>query len=322
MIFYLLGDYAAESWGNGMIYAHVGILREAGFDACALHQHAPFRPDWLDVDVPIRYLDEPGFTATADDTVVVPDVLAASEVVQRYPWRRVVFVQGSFSIVYGLQEHPDYAELGYETAITILPHIVRTVERHFGVSANLVPPFIAPYFFEADSAPRVRRVLFPFKEGYRAFGIPDQEIARRLLEKEIKRRPQWSFVLLEGYTHQEVSALMKSSMFLVNVYSHEGFNTTVPEAMAAGCVPVCYEAGGGVDFLRPGENAIVFPNQHVYELVERVCQLMDDFDYSDVRSLIDRIRAGGRQTAESFSRKRTAEALVGFFSRRPQARHA
>ena len=322
MIYYLLGDYAPQSWGNGMIYAHVGILRDAGYESCALHQNAPFRPDWLDIDVPIRYLDEPGFAPTADDTVVVPDVLAPHEAVRRFPWRRIVFVQGSFSIVYGLGNNSDYADLGYETAITILPHIVRVVERHFGVSAHLVPPFIAPYFFEPATAPRVRRVLFPFKEGYRAFGIPDQEIARRLLEKEIRKRPKWTFTLLEGFSHREVAALMQSSMFLVNVYSHEGFNTTVPEAMAAGCVPVCYEAGGGVDFLRPGENAIVFPNQHVYELVERVCQLMDNFDQSEVRSLIERIRTGGRQTAESFNRKRTAEALVGFFSRRLQASRA
>ena len=312
MIYYLLGDYAPQSWGNGMIYAHVGILRDAGFDACALHQRAPFRPDWLEIDVPIRYLDEPGFAATASDTVVVPDVLATSEVVQRFPWRRIVFVQGSFSIVYGLQNHADYAELGYETAITILPHIVNVVERHFGVPAHLVPPFIAPYFSDGSSKPRQRRVLFPFKEGYRAFGIPDQEIARRLLEKEIRKRPQWSFVLLEGFSHREVAALMQSSLFLVNVYSHEGFNTTVPEAMAAGCIPICYEAGGGVDFLRPGENAIVFPNQHVYQLVERVCELMDDLEPN--QPLLERIRRGGRETAESFNRARTAEALVKFFS--------
>ncbi|HUJ16264.1 MAG TPA: glycosyltransferase [Thermoanaerobaculia bacterium] len=316
MIFYLLGDYAPQSWGNGMIYAHVGILREAGYDACALHQHAPFRPDWLDVDVPIRYLDEAGFAATEQDTVVVPDVLSTSPSVQQFPWHRIVFVQGSFSIVYGLGDHADYAELGFETAITILPHIARVIERHFGVSANVVPPFIAPYFFSGGEIERARRVLFPLKPGYGAFGIPDQEIARRLLQKEIAKRPQWTFTLLEKLRHREVAALMQSSMFLVNVYSHEGFNTTVPEAMAAGCVPVCYEAGGGVDFLRPGENAIVFPNQHVYPLIDRVCQLIDDFDGARTQDLLQHIRRGGHETAKTFNRERTADALLRFFSAR------
>lgn len=317
-IFYLIADYAPQSWGNGMIYEHVRILREAGYDACALHHRAPFRPDWLEIDIPIRYLDEDQFAPTAADIVVVPEVLAASGVVQQFPWRRIVFVQGPFLIVRGLQAHSDYAELGYEEAMAVLPHVARIVERHFGVAAHVIPPFVAPYFFEPSDAPRERRILFAAKEGYRAAGIPDQEIALRLLEKEVRRRTGWSLLPLEGYSHREVAALMRSSMFLVNVHSHEAFNTTVPEAMAAGCIPICYEAGGGRDFLRPGENAVVFPNQHVYELVERVCQFMDD---GGKAGDLEKLREGGRETAASFSPDHTAKALVGFFSRKLQLAH-
>lgn len=316
MIYYLIADYAANSWGNGMIYEHVRMLREAGYDACALHHQAPFRPLWLELNVPIRYVDEEGFAPTADDLVVVPEVLAASEIVQRYPWRRIIFVQGSFLIFRGLQRHSDYAELGFEEALAILPHVARVVERHFGVAAHVIPPFVAAHFFEPAEGPRERRVLFPTKEGYGALGIPDQEIAQRLLAKEVARRPDWSFVPLEGFSHREIGLLMRSSMFLVNVFSHEAFNTTVPEAMAAGCVPICYEAGGGGDFLRPEENAIVFPNQHVYRLVERVCELMDHCDELDEQ--LQRLREGGRQTAASFHPARTNEALLAFFATRMQ----
>src|SRR6185503_6186955 len=103
MIYYLVGDYAAHSWGNGMIYEHVRILREAGYDACVLHHYAPFRIDWLKSDVPVQHLDQPGFQPTADDIVIVPEVLAASETVRKFPWRRMLFIQGSFLIFRGLQ---------------------------------------------------------------------------------------------------------------------------------------------------------------------------------------------------------------------------
>jgi long-chain acyl-CoA synthetase len=66
MIYYLIADYAATSWGNGMIYEHVRMLREAGYDACALHHQAPFRPLWLDLNVPIRYVDEEGYLFLTD----------------------------------------------------------------------------------------------------------------------------------------------------------------------------------------------------------------------------------------------------------------
>lgn len=313
MIYYLIADYTAHSWGNGIIYTHVRLLREAGIDACALHQQSPFRPEWLELDVPIRYVDEPDFAPGAGDIVVVPEVLAASDVPRRYPWRRFIFVQGTFLIFRGLQQHRDYAELGFEQAMAIFSHSAHVVQRFFGVRATVVPPYVAPYFFEPPSAPRERRVLYAWKEGYRALGIPDQEIALRLLEKEIARRPEWSLVRLEGFTHQEVAELMRTSMFLVNVFSHEAFNTTVPEAMAAGCVPICYDGGGVRGFLRTEENAIVFPNQYVYELIERACDMMDHCD--ELGDKLERMREAGRATAQSFGIEQMRDALLAFFAK-------
>jgi hypothetical protein len=312
MIYYLVADHPAPSWGVGMLYEHVRLLRELGHEACVLHQRTPYRPGWRELEVPVHYLDEPGFAPTAGDVVVVPEVLAAEEVVRRHPWRRVVFVQGSFLIVRGMGGAVDYAALGYEAAMAVLPHVARVVGRHFGLPAELVPPFIAPHFLTPGGRPRERRVLLAVKEGYRLAGIPDEEIAGALLAREIARRPGWSLTPLAGLTHREVAELMKASMLLVNVNSLEAFNTTVPEAMAAGCVPVCYEAVGGRDFLRDGENAVVLSNHEVYALVERVCGLMDRLPEEE--AFLERLRQGGRRTAESFRPESTRQALSRFFS--------
>jgi glycosyltransferase involved in cell wall biosynthesis len=198
--------------------------------------------------------------------------------------------------------------------MAVLPHVAHVVERHFGIAASVVPPFVADYFFDAASATRQQRILFVWKDAYRAIGVPDQDIARALLSREIAKRPAWEFVSLEGFTHREVAQLMGTSMFLVNVNSHEAFNTTVPEAMAAGCIPVCYEATGGRDFLKDGSNAIVFSNQQVFALVERVCELVDHFDENT--EMFSTLRAGGRETALSFSPENTARALKQFFGSR------
>ena len=311
MIYYLVADDPAPSWGTGMLYEHVRLLREQAWEACVLHHRAPYRPGWRELAVPVRYLDDPGFAPGADDVVVVPEVLAGSEAVRRLPWRRVVFVQGSFLILKGLDGAADYAALGYEAAMAVLPHVARVVERHFGLAAHVVPPFVAPYFFDAGGEPRRQRVLLAVKDGYRTAGIPDEEIAGALLAKELAGRPGWELVRLTGLQHEQVAELMRTSTFLVNVNSHEAFNTTVPEAMAAGCVPLCYEAVGGRDFLRDGENAIVFGNQDVYALVERVAELIDLGEERE--TLLARLRAGGRSTAASFRPEVTAEALARFF---------
>lgn len=297
-----------------MLYEHVRILREHGYDSRALHHASPFRPTWISFDVPVEYLDAPDFAPRPDDVVVVPEVLAASALVRRFPWRRVVFVQGSFLIVRGIGGFTDYAELGFEAAIGVMPHVARVIERHFGVSADVVSPFVAPYFFDAPGAARQRRILLSDKEGYRLLGIPDQDIARHLLTAEVARRPDWSLVTLQHFEHREIARLMQTSMFLVNVFSHEAFNTTVPEAMASGCVPVCYEAGGSREYLRDGKNAFVFRNQQVYELVEFVARAMDTAE--GMEQALENMREAGRATASAFRPEHTATELIGFVSTR------
>jgi hypothetical protein len=244
----------------------------------------------------------------------VPEVLAISEAVRRHAWRRVVFVQGPFLILSGTNGGVDYTALGYEGAMAVLPHVAHIVERHFRLAAELVPPFVAPYFFEPDPRPRLSRILLVEKDGYRQAGLPDHAIARALLARDLALRPQWSLVSLTGLTHRGVAELMKTSMFLVNVNSLESFNTTVPEAMAAGCIPICYEAVGGRDFLRNGQNAVVFPTHDVYPLVERVGELVDGFDQLD--SWLARLREGGGKTAAAYRPEATAQALARFFSTR------
>ena len=68
---------------------------------------------------------------------------------------------------------------------------------------------------------------------------------------------------MRGLTHVQTAEMMKRSALLLNLSALESFNALVPEALAAGCIAFCYEAYGGRDYLRPGENAFVWPNNYV-----------------------------------------------------------
>jgi glycosyltransferase involved in cell wall biosynthesis len=132
-----------------------------------------------------------------------------------------------------------------------------------------------------------------------------------LLKRGLGRREHWRLVELRGLSHRQVAAVMLRSAFHVNVNCQESFNATVPEAMAAGCIPVCYEAYGGQDFLRDGYNAYVFPNHHLYPLVERLFELMDD--YPNRSEELSAMRARAFQTAARHREEHTAQALVEFY---------
>jgi glycosyltransferase involved in cell wall biosynthesis len=314
---YLVPDYEPPSWGTALLYEHVRLLRELGHDARVLHQRAPFRLGWIESRVPVAHLDTLEDPPAADDWLVVPEVLAAEAA--ELPWRcrRAVFVQGSFLIVSGLGGAADYPALGYERALAVLPHAAGIVERHFGLPADLVPPFIAPYFFaEPGGAPgeRERTILLAAKPEYRRAGFPDYDIVASRLRHALahdERHRGWNLEELSGLDHRGVAERMKRSAFLVNLNSHEAFNTTVPEAMAAGCLPICYEAFGGRDFLVHGENAWALPNHHAFPLLETVLAAIVRFERGDESLAWMRQRA--RETAERFTEERTREALAAVF---------
>jgi len=69
-IYYWAPDNDKPSWGIGLLYHHVRLLRQAGFEAWVLHRTPPFRISWMEADVPILYLEESAFALQPDDFLV------------------------------------------------------------------------------------------------------------------------------------------------------------------------------------------------------------------------------------------------------------
>jgi hypothetical protein len=308
-VFYYAPDNQTPSWGVGMIYTHVRMLCANGMDAFVLHEKPGFRPSWLDMDAPRAYRGRTSFRARAEDVLVIPEIYAAQPDVRRMAGRRIVFVQASSFISLGLREARDYRQLGYERAIAAMPHVQEIVEKHYGVAAPVVPPCIAPYFF-LDRArwdrPRKRQVALIPKTWCRDFSI-----VRQML-RDGARDLGWRVVELEKKSHREVARVLRQSAFHVNVNCHESFNATVPEAMAAGCIPICYEAFGGRDYLRNGVNAYVFPTHDAYQLVERTLQLMASYD--SMKRELRKVQRGGMATAQRYTEAHTEKALLHYFT--------
>jgi glycosyltransferase involved in cell wall biosynthesis len=261
----------------------------------------------MSFDAPRLSLGDGSLRVSSDDLLVVPEVHAADANVLSMARRRIVFVQASSYIAPCLGSAKDYKQLGYLGAISIMPHVRDIVERHYGVEAPVIPPCVAPWFFKSQSAPKARKrqvVLCP-KPWCRDFPI----IRHTLRSKA--RALGWTVVELENKPHRHVARVFRQAAIHVNVNCQESFNATVPEAMAAGCIPVCYEAFGGQDFLRDGENAYVSPTHHAYPLIERTLELMASWDAKQRE--VARIRRGGQITARRYTEALTEKALLAYF---------
>lgn len=318
-VFYLIPDYNQPSWGIGLLYSHVRLLRRHGVNAYVLHHKAPFSITWFEAEVPVIHLDNPSLRILEPDILVVPEILAREGQSIGDKCRKVVFVQGSFLILQPFEEAFEYRALGYDVALAVMPHTREIVERYFGIEARVVPPFIGSYFFASQeefvSKKRDRRVLMFPKPAYREAGYRDYDIVKKILRRWCKRKAreeaEWELLEVCGRGHHEVAALMRKSAFLVSVNCLEAFNTTVPEAMAAGCIPVCYEAYGGKDYLADRYNAYVFPNNYVYPLTNTLLELMENYD--SLQDELTRLRANAYRTACRYREEETARALGDFY---------
>ena len=305
-VLYYVSDTNVPSWGIGMIYTHVRLLCANGIEAVVLHNRPGFRPAWMGFDAPRLYRRDATFRISPDDLLVVPEIHAAEQDALGLTGRRIVFVQASSYIAQGLGNAKGYRELGYRGAIAIMPHVREIVENHYGMESPVIPPCVAPYFF-GNGAKEVRKrqvVLCP-KAWCRDFPI-----VRQMLQSRAGALG-WRVVELQDRPHRYVARIFRQAAIHVNVNCQESFNATVPEAMAAGCIPVCYEAFGGKDYLRDGENACVMPTHHAYPLVERTLELMASWD-AEKRQL-GRIRRGGQATARRYTEALTQKALVAYF---------
>ncbi len=313
-IWYFLPDYDQPSWGGGMLYHHVDMLNQNGFNAVLLHENSPFKLDWLHMEVPIKYLNQGEMSLSDGDVIVVPEGFVEDKRMREASARKIVFVQNCFLMLLNLKKACAYGELGYEHAFTYLPHLHTIIKRHFGIKTTDIPPFVVPYFYLdpekiAQSRKKKQIVLFPKPGSY------DYDLILKLLRKKTEgmgnRHEPWEIIELKNKTHRQVAAAFQSSSIFVCLNTHEAFNSSVPEAMAAGAVVVCYEAYGPGDFLENKKNAFVFANNHAYPLIDKLFEIMDNYDL--LQDQLATMRSNAYQTACQFTRTKTEKALKDFF---------
>lgn len=318
-VYYYVMENNMPSWGTGMIYYHVWLLHKNNIEAYVLHDKANYRLPWLELDVPIKYINNKSLSINLADYLVIPEFYADNLQLQKYKCKKIVFVQNAFYIFDGLKNIETYEELGISQVFYYMPHLKKTLRQVTDLPLFETPPFIAPYFFtkETEKERQKRIIIYP-KHNNR-----DYLILKRMLQQKLNLAPKngfqklfkkdnWELIELKDKTHHQVAKEMQQATFFISLNTTEAFNSSVPEAMAAGCINICYEGVGPADFLVDGRNAFVFSNNHVYNLVEKLSELLRDYD--NKKTVLDRMRLAARQTAEAYKIAILEKSMLSFFS--------
>jgi len=305
-VYYYLPENDRPSWGAGMIYYHVWLLSKNNVEAYVLHDKKPYKLTWLQLDVHFSYLDDPSLKFSLKDVLIIPEFYADLVQLQKINCKKIVFIQNAFYIFDGLKNGKRYEDVGISSIFYYMPHLKKVLQQITTLPLYETPPFIAPYYFSALSHNRSKRIILYPKFDNRDFNILKRMLEDKLQLKESKglqklfsRNNDWQLVELKNKKHTEVAAEMQTAAFFVSLNTTEAFNSSVPEAMAAGCINICYEGFGPADFLENGTNAYVFNNNHIYPLVDTIIDLVSRYD--QLQEELTTIRINARKTAERYT---------------------
>lgn len=317
-VYYYVVENDIPSWGTGIIYYHVWLLRKNKYNAHILHDMAPYKLPWLKLDVSFRYISDTSLQLNPDDYLVIPEFHADLPHLLKFSCKKVVFVQNAFYIFDGLKNQKSYEDIGISQVFYIMPHIKDVLEKITSLPLFQIPPFIAPYFYNNNDNQRKRRIILYPKYNNRDYSILIRMlqstiglIEKKGFKKLLQKKNEWQIIELKNKKHDEVAEEMKQAVFFISLNTTEAFNSSVPEAMAAGCINICYEGVGPADFLANNKNAFVFSNNHIFGIVNKIIELVKNYD--TIESELQLIRTSAKRTADKYKIDFVETSLLTYF---------
>lgn len=261
-IYYLCPDTNKPRGGVKVIYEHVDILNEAGFSAYVLHKERGFRCDWFDNVTAIAYLRKSMFHIK--DFVVIPEFYAKYFLSQnnkskkakifwnifQSPSRKVMFNQHSYMTFKGhIFSQNDIRIMYNDKSIMAAMVISEDSKRYLSYVFPELKIFrvhnsIDTNLFEYKPDKKKQICFVPQKNH-------DEYVQLINILKQRNGLIDWSFVLIENKSHNEVAKMLQESMIFINLVYQEGFGLPSAEAMACGCIVIGYHGMGGKEFFHP-----------------------------------------------------------------------
>ena len=196
--------------------------------------------------------------------------------------------------------------------------VAERIRRHYGREATLCPPPADVAFFTPSAADRedfllAVGALVPYKRFDQAVaaahsvGRPLVLVGRGPEEKRLRALAGSSVRILVDRTPEQLRELYRTCAFFV-VPGEEDFGIAAVEALACGAPVVALARGGALDYLRDGENGVLFAEEGPEGLARAIGRATSiPFDYNALRASTLRFapesfREGFREALASLTR--------------------
>jgi hypothetical protein len=275
------------------------MLQQNGIAACVVHL-GDFRVDWFEHAIEPLTLDQAKPRIGPDDVLIVPEYLPrwAREFSCR---RKLAFVQNGGYAEKAVGRR-DYADFGFTGVVCCSSYLKTWMESRTALTIWKVGNGIDLEKFKPDPAKRKPGSLLYLRR--KPTWILGQQAIRQLPPQ---LRQTLHVVALPHYKTQRqmIEAYQQADIF-VPLGFPEGFSLPPLEAMASGCAVVGFSGGGGLDFMKDGETALVVPDGDVAMLAQAMERILTDSE------LKENIRRNGMAEARKFGLRAMEEYLILF----------
>lgn len=240
-IIYLCPAIDIPIGGIKVIYKHVDILNQIGYDAYVYHDVNMFRCTWFrNTTRIVYYLD-----INDHDIIVVPETMA--HLIFRFKCKKIIFNQNVYNT---FQENNSSREqVGVDPyRIKDLFAVMVVSEDNYAVIKEKYPEMqiyivrncIDKQIFSYDER-KVNQICYMSRKNKKHI-----EFITNMLNPELL--VGWKFVDIDGCNENETAQIMKESKIFLSVSDKEGFGLPAAEALATGCMVVGYNGKGGKEY--------------------------------------------------------------------------
>ncbi len=229
-----------------VLYRHVDLLNEAGFDALIIHRKRGYRAGWFNNRT--RIVAARDIVITPHDVLVVPEYYGAAIAAWPVGPTIVLFNQGAYYTFDAMSVDDARAIMRGRIAaiLTVSDDSLKLLDFAFdGLPVRYACSVIDEETFHrpTSSAPR-RRIAY-------ASNRREQERHQLLSVLALRGRVDWEFVPIKGMSESQVADSLRSSAIFLSFNEREGFGLPPAEAMACGCYVIGYHGQGGREFFDP-----------------------------------------------------------------------
>lgn len=258
--------------GTFMAYHLARILQqEFGLEGWAVRvngespDHGIFDYDPVFPAIDIEHLPD---TIGDKDVLIANPSFSAHCLGMRCAGRKVMYIQGYKTF--------DLLDGHFDLYVSVSGFVRRFIHDLYGLDTEVIPPFIRRELFPPPPpwSDRPAGSVLLHNKGH---GQRQPLLLERFRRLVARRRPGLGLEPLpeDKIPQRAYAARLGQARHLLSLSPSEGFGLIPLEAMAMGTTVVAFDAFGGRDYLRPGDNCESVPWPQLEALADRLLDLLD-----------------------------------------------